>query len=49
MAFGWWGDRHDSWLRFCDLHRHLLDGAGLPDAIVQSEERFRDPLRDGTA
>ena len=49
MAFGWQGNRHDSWLRFCDRHRECLVGAGLPDWLARSEERFRDLLRDGSA
>jgi hypothetical protein len=49
MAFRPGSNRHDSWLRFCGLHRELLAGTGLPEAITQSEDRFRDLLRSGSA
>ena len=49
MGFLRGGNRHDSWLRFCGLHRDLLAGTGLPEAITHSEDRFRELLRDGSA
>lgn len=48
MAFGRSGNRHDVWLRFCDRHRAVLGAAGLPDAVVRGEDRFRELLRDGS-
>jgi hypothetical protein len=49
MVFLRGGNRHDSWRRFCGLHRDLLAGTGLPEAITHSEDRFRDLLQDGSA
>lgn len=49
MAFGRLGNRHDTWLAFCTRYGPLLADAGLPEAIVLREERFRDLLRDGSA
>ena len=49
MAFLRDENRHDSWLRFCRLHREVRAKTGLPQAIVEGEERFRDLLRDGSA
>jgi hypothetical protein len=49
MTFLQGGNQHDKWLRFCDMHRQILAGTGLPEAIIQGEGRFRDLLRDGAA
>jgi hypothetical protein len=49
MAFLRGGNRHDSWLQFCDMHHPLLAGIGLPDAIIKGEDLFRDLLRDGAS
>jgi hypothetical protein len=49
MTFLQGGNQHDKWLRFCDMHRQMLAGTGLPEAIIQGEGRFRDLLRDGVA
>src|SRR5438067_478828 len=49
MVFRRGGNRHDSWLWFCALHRELLAGTGVPGAITHREHRFRDLLRDGAA
>jgi hypothetical protein len=42
-------NRHDGWLRFCDMHEESLIATDLPKAITHGEHRFRDLLRDGTA
>ena len=49
MTFLQGGNQHDKWLRFCEMHRQMLAGTGLPEAIIQGEGRFRDLLRDGAA
>jgi len=47
MTFLRGSNRHDSWLRFCEMHQSLITGIGLPEAIIRGEDRFRDLLRDG--
>lgn len=47
MGFGRLGNRYDSWLRFYGLHRDVLAGAGLPDAVTHSEDRLRGAVRGG--
>jgi ankyrin repeat protein len=37
------------WLRFCHFHCDLLAETGLPQAIVEGEDRFRDLLCNGSA
>jgi hypothetical protein len=39
---------HETWLRYCDLHRPLLHGSGIPVLIYQSERLFRELLYSGT-
>lgn len=42
-------NRHDGWLRFCDMHEQSLAATGIPAAIFHGEHRFRDLIRDGSA
>lgn len=41
-------NQHDSWQRFCAMHRETLAKCGLPTDIIQTEHRFRDLLQEGT-
>ena len=40
-------NKHDSWLRFCDIYREVVASCGLPRGVVQSEWRFRQFLHEG--
>src|SRR5262245_58699275 len=40
-------NRHDTWKLFCEKHRELLDGTGLPVSVTHSESRFRELLEAG--
>ena|SRR5437764_13087319 len=37
-------NRHDTWKLFCEQHRELLPGTGLPPSLTDSETRFQDLL-----
>jgi hypothetical protein len=40
-------NRHDTWLRFCEVCRDWLTETGLPQQVTHSEQRFRDLLEAG--
>jgi hypothetical protein len=39
--------QHDSWQRFCTLHREVLAKTGLPAGVISSEHRVRELLQEG--
>jgi hypothetical protein len=39
-------NRHDTWERFCEAHRDVIEETGLP-AVIRSEHRFRELLECG--
>ena len=40
-------NRHDTWKLFCEMHRELLAGTGLPTTVTHSEHRLRELLEVG--
>lgn len=40
-------NRYDTWKRFCEIQREILAQTGLPNAVIHSEQRFRDLIEAG--
>jgi hypothetical protein len=38
---------HEGWLRYCETHRLLLDGSGIPASLYRSETLLRELLYSG--